>query len=90
MNILDLNDDIMSKVITEVDELKKLKEIEENQKYKHHELINHIIMASTIFADITDIFAETEYFSESYCDEWLLQDEYENYLESKFGEYYGL
>eukprot|EP01050_Picozoa_sp_SAG11_P066680 SAG11_NODE_47128_length_131_cov_122.125000_1_plen_35_part_10 len=35
MNILDLNNDIMSKVITEVDKLKKLKEIEENQKYKH-------------------------------------------------------
>eukprot|EP01050_Picozoa_sp_SAG11_P066561 SAG11_NODE_46973_length_132_cov_160.333333_1_plen_33_part_10 len=33
MNILDLNNDIMSKVITEVDKLKNLKEIEENQKY---------------------------------------------------------
>eukprot|EP01050_Picozoa_sp_SAG11_P018317 SAG11_NODE_2749_length_3011_cov_1168.966003_4_plen_90_part_00 len=89
MNILDLNNDIMSKIITEVDKLKKLKEIEENQKYKHNELINHIIMASSILEDFTEIF-DTEYFDEGYCDEWLLQDEYENYLESKFCEYYGL
>ena len=46
-------------------------------------------MASSILEDFTEIF-DTEYFDEGYCDEWLLQDEYENYLESKFCEYYGL
>ena len=97
MSIFDLNLDISDKINEEVIKLKKLKIIKEKQKENKLQLLDHLNMLGEILSvnntdnqGIINVLEDTELLDDDYCNEYILEDEYEYLQEQRFEEYYGL
>ena len=95
ISIFDLNLDISDKINKEVIKLKKLKIVKEKQKEYKLKLLDHLNMISEILTnnghkDINYVLEDTDLLEGEFCNEYLLEDEYERLQEERFQEYYGL